>query len=470
VSTLPQHTRKIALTFLLASAASVGLWIASATAASAHQSPAECDSNSVDTTPTRDKLLVRNGDVISYTVSLRNVDRDGQKACDLSNATVVLTLPATDGTPTGKKVTLATGADYPVGTSLTFPGTTKWTVNVNPGVTDAVVQVEVTGTLHDAPVDHAASIKKTLGTTVTQPHTTLSVTATPPAGRAPLDVLYTYTEKNDSSTDVAIKGVSILDSNCGPVTYKSGDTNNNQILDRGETWTFTCGKRITSGRVITSDVVGKGISVVDNRAVDDELAQVVVHLAQPHSVLTKSASPTHGSVPMTVTYTYTYTNDGPDVLSNLKLVDDRCSPLHNTGGDTNHDGLVQPGEKWTFTCSQTFTTPGTFVNIVTATAIDVVDHQPVPPLTAKAQVVTVSVAGVTVTRPPAAPAAPESVEAPPRVLGEHFERPEQVAPSFFARTGVRVMGLVGLALVALIVGAALLIAARHRRGDSTSSA
>jgi len=453
----PTHLARALASAGIGVAALVALWFATARPAAAHQNPAGCDSNSVDVTPTRDKLLVRNGDVINYTVSLRNVDRDGQKACDLSDATVTLTLPAKDGTPSGQSVVLAQNADYPVGTSMTFPGTTKWTVDVNPGVKDAVVMVTVEGTLHDAPVDHAASIKKTLGTTVTQPHTTLSVSASPTTGRAPLTVVYTYTERNDSSTDVPITGVTLTDSNCAPVNSKTGDSNNNQVLDTGEAWTFSCSKTITQGGTFTSNVVGKGTSGVDTRAVADELAAVVVHVGQPHSTLTKTVTPDHGLTPLTAHYSYAYTNDGKDPISDLKLVDDKCAPVTYAGGDTNNNHVVDPGERWTFRCNQTFSTVGTFPNTVTATGIDTVDHLAVPPLIAHAQVVTTAV-GVPVTSPPQVLG--ETVTKPPAPAPK---TPARVAPSIMARTGVRIAVMVFAGLLAIGCGILLLAVSRRRR-------
>lgn len=47
---------------------------------------------------------MRNGDRANYTVSAAN---DSGSPCDLTNATVTLVLPAADGTPTGRVVTLA---------------------------------------------------------------------------------------------------------------------------------------------------------------------------------------------------------------------------------------------------------------------------------------------------------------------------------------------------------------------------
>jgi hypothetical protein len=409
---------------------------AAVTAADAHQSPAGCDSNSVDVTPTRDKLMVRNGDVINYKVSIRNLDREGQTACDLSNATVTFTLPAPDGTPTGTKLTLASDTNYPVGTSITFPDLIPWTVNVNPGVTDAVVQAEVNGTLHDAPVDHAAAIRKTLGTTVTQPHTTLTVAATPAGGRAPLPVTYTYTEKNDSSTDVPITGVGITDSNCSPVAYQGGDAGNDGILATNETWTYTCATTLPAAGSITSNVIGKGTSSIDNRPVDDELATTTVLVRSPHALLVKTVTPARGAAPLDATYSYSYINDGTDPIGALALVDDRCAPLVVTGGDLNADSVVQPGEKWDFTCTQRFVRAGTFKNVVTATGIDTVDNQPVPPLKANATVVVTSPRG----------AAAGAVDELPKTGSGNMDR------TLF------------LALAGLAAGAALSLGSRYLRG------
>lgn len=134
---------------------------------SAHQSPSGCNSNRLTLSIIRDKLTVKQGDTLTYTVTLSNVDAPGGIiACDIDNATVTVTLPALDGTATGQVVTLATGASYPAGTPFTVIGTVPWTVNVNNGVVDATAEAEANGTLHDAPADHSAQISKTIGTAI----------------------------------------------------------------------------------------------------------------------------------------------------------------------------------------------------------------------------------------------------------------------------------------------------------------
>ncbi len=142
------------------------------------QSPAGCNSNRMNISLVKDKTLVSPGDVITYTVTVSNVDSGSFIACDITNASIVFTYPAADGTDTGSTLTLASGASYPAGTPITTLATVPYTVAVNAGVTDVVAKVELDGDLNDAPSNHSTQIIKTLGTTV-QPAATATPTPTP---------------------------------------------------------------------------------------------------------------------------------------------------------------------------------------------------------------------------------------------------------------------------------------------------
>ena len=62
-----------------------------------------------------------------------------------------------------------------------------------------------------------------------------------------------------------------------------------------------------------------------------------------------------------VTWTYVVTNPGTVPLSNVTVTDDNGTPGNIaddflptfTGGDTNSDGLLDPGETWTYTATGT---------------------------------------------------------------------------------------------------------------------
>lgn len=246
--------------------------------AHADQAPSGCNSNSLDLTVTKDRTNVEPGSAIHYGVYVTNVNNGSSIACNITNATVTLQLPAADGTPTGTVVTLASGVDYPAGTANTLVGTTPYTVAVNPGVTDVVAQGNVSGTLHDAPTNHAASITKTVGTSVTQPRIQLSKSADPSRGQAPLTTTFTYTVTNTSSTNAPLENVVINDSNCSSMNFGGGDANTNNLLDVGESWTYTCKRIFSTAGTFTNTAQVQARNTIDSVTVSSSqtLATVVV--------------------------------------------------------------------------------------------------------------------------------------------------------------------------------------------------
>jgi hypothetical protein len=104
---------------------------------------------------------------------------------------------------------------------------------------------------------------------------------------------------------------------------------------------------------------------------------------QPGITIDKTGSTLGGPAPQTVTYTYTVRNttkaaipigDPPTELVNVAPSDDRCSPLKLDSGDTNGDGKLQLSETWTYSCTSTFTNPGTYTNTVTVCGDNVIDR------------------------------------------------------------------------------------------------
>jgi large repetitive protein len=249
----------------------------------ADQVPPGCSSNSLDLTVTKDRTLVRNGDRTNYTVIVAN---QGLGACNLTGVTVTLTLPAANGTSTGETVTLASNVDYPAGTAPIVLGVVPYTVALDPGVTDAIAEARAAGTLHDAPIDHAAQIIKTLGTTVTQPHLTLTETAAPTEGQAPLPTTITYTLTNDSSTNAPIASPSVSDEVCAPITFTGGDANANGVLDVGESWTYNCAATLRTAGVVTSTATATGTNTIDNLPVQAAPSSASITVtAPPRSVV-----------------------------------------------------------------------------------------------------------------------------------------------------------------------------------------
>ncbi len=75
-------------------------------------------------------------------------------------------------------------------------------------------------------------------------------------------VTYTYTVTNPGV--VAMSNVSVVDNKCSPVTYVSGDANQNNFLDPGEAWVYTCRTNVTASIMNTATAEGtaNGITAI----------------------------------------------------------------------------------------------------------------------------------------------------------------------------------------------------------------
>lgn len=166
-------------------------------------------------------------------------------------------------------------------------------------------------------------------------------------------VTYTYVVTNPG--DVPLAGVTVSDDKCSPVTYVSGDTNGNGLLEPTESWTFTCTTVITEDTLNTATTSGQptdptgqplpGIGPVRDQ--DTALVDVI----HPAIQIVKTPSATQVVPGTNVTYSYAVTNIGDTPLSNVTPTDDKCNPLAYQGGDINANGKLDPAETWTYTCT-----------------------------------------------------------------------------------------------------------------------
>lgn len=177
----------------------------------------------------------------------------------------------------------------------------------------------------------------------------------------------TYTYQVSTAGTESLTNVSVVDDKCSPVGFTGGDTDGDSKLDPGETWTYTCTTTLTGDTVNTATATAKDDE--DNTATDTDTATVDV--IDPKIAIDKVANPKSANPGDTVAYGYTVTNPGNDPLTNVSVVDDKCSPVTFVGGDTDGDGKLDTGESWTYTCSVVVGTGSSSVtNIGTATAKD----------------------------------------------------------------------------------------------------
>ena len=285
-----------------------------ATPAAAHESPAGCTTSGVRFQVSGNDIGIihRNGDVISVTPRVGNF---AAGACDITDATVTLSFPKPDGTEGGDTVTLATDMDFLGGADFTTFPDVQHTVNFDDGVFRGPVTLGISGTQHFPGGDIAGFIGS-LGRplVISRPHTTVSVTPSPPSGDAPLGVTYAYSVTNDSPLNpmdipTNMFPVEVADDRCAPVVFTGGDTNMDTVLTRGETWTYTCNATFFGG-AFTNHVTVNGGSVRDGRPWPEATAQSTVTVNGPDMVLSKSHSQSFTQGDSGRTYTITARNSG----------------------------------------------------------------------------------------------------------------------------------------------------------------
>ena len=188
----------------------------------------------------------------------------------------------------------------------------------------------------------------------------VSKTASPNSQVGTGSVTYTYVVTNAGNG--ALSTVTVTDDKLGPVTYVSGDTNSDGLLQAGETWIYTATTVLTATTTNVATATGgsSGTTATATSAVTVEVAAPA-----PEILVVKTASTralTAG--PGWVTYIYRVTNPGNVALSGVGVTDNKISHVSYVSGDTNKDGLLQPGETWTFRRRVWITT--TTTNIATA--------------------------------------------------------------------------------------------------------
>ncbi len=162
----------------------------------------------------------------------------------------------------------------------------------------------------------------------------------------------TYTYKVTNPGTVALSSVSVTDDKVSNVKYISGDANVDNLLQSGETWTYTGSATLTDTTTNTATAKGSANGMI---AVDLAFTTVVVTpvsvvpVVPPLINVVKTASPTALlSGEGRVLYTYKVTNPGTVALSSVSVTDDKAGTLYYYAGDINDDRLLQPTETWTY--------------------------------------------------------------------------------------------------------------------------
>ena len=171
------------------------------------------------------------------------------------------------------------------------------------------------------------------------------------------------------------------DDRCAPVTGPTEklDGDQDDLLEVGEKWMFTCSKQIPADHEIGDENPIRNVAVATGK---DPLGRTV-QSTDDHNVTVlhpaidiEKTGPATALVGTALAYTLTVTNPGdvPFAAQEVVVTDPRCEAPPagpNTGSDATPSQL-DPGDAWTYTCTAQTTgqPPGTFVNTATVTGKD----------------------------------------------------------------------------------------------------
>jgi hypothetical protein len=162
------------------------------------------------------------------------------------------------------------------------------------------------------------------------------------------DVIYTFAVTNTGN--VTLTGPNVSDDKCAPLVRKAGETDTS--FDPGDTFNYTCTLKVTAamGDSIHNTVkaCGTGDSSTGPKEVCDEDDHTTT-IENPLIKLEKTGV-AFAYAGETVTYNFTATNTGNTTLSNVDLVDDKCTSKPVRTGDTS-DTTFDPNDVWTYTCT-----------------------------------------------------------------------------------------------------------------------
>jgi uncharacterized repeat protein (TIGR01451 family) len=204
------------------------------------------------------------------------------------------------------------------------------------------------------------------------------------------DISYTIKVLNDGN--VSMTGVELNDSLSGLLTIhtESGGTgiNGDDILDVGETWTYTAFYDVQQSDVDNhGNIDGSADNIIRNTAtvtaneLTGEAGSADVSIDyRPHLTLDKSgawldSADANGfaNVGEQVNYAVTVTNDGNVTLQEVDLTDPIVTFIRNVDLVGNNDAVFNVGEIWSYTGAYTITQAdidaGNVHNVATATAL-----------------------------------------------------------------------------------------------------
>lgn len=177
--------------------------------------------------------------------------------------------------------------------------------------------------------------------------------STPTAAGDTLD--YTFFVNNTGN--VAISNIVMTDPKCasGP-TFEGGDLDNNDILNVGENWRYSCTSIAVTQTEVDAGQVNNTITASGTPAggaLADVTADLSTDVAEDGALeVVKSANTAPTQANQTIVYSFVVSNTGNVSIVPGVLDDPKCAanPVLQSG-DANNDDALNPTETWTYTCT-----------------------------------------------------------------------------------------------------------------------
>ncbi|HEY4410793.1 MAG TPA: SpaA isopeptide-forming pilin-related protein, partial [Acidimicrobiia bacterium] len=164
-------------------------------------------------------------------------------------------------------------------------------------------------------------------------------------------VTWTLTVTNPGN--IGLRSVTVDDPLCDTSGPARTNSDADDVLSPGETWTYQCGHVVTAddGTRILNTAGVSGIDPLETKVTDS--ASFPTDILKPAIAITKTGSSTV-HVGDAVVYTLVVTNPGNTPLADVKVSDPKCdgAPVRST---VDADGLLSPGEAWTYNCTHVAT-------------------------------------------------------------------------------------------------------------------
>ena len=333
---------------------------------------------------------------INYTIVVTNT---GNVA--LTGVTPVDTLPGgANGTVTLVSGDTNTNNVLDIGEAWTYSASYAATqANINAG-TALVNNVSVTTTQITTPVTSSATT-----TIVRTPAMTVNKTTPTTSINAPGTINYSIVVANTGN--VSLTGVTPVDTlpggANGTVTLVSGDTNANNVLDVGETWTYSASYVATQANINAGTALVNNVSVTTTQIATPVTSSATTTIVRTPAMTVNKTTPTTSiNAPGTINYSIVVANTGNVSLTGVTPVDTLPGGANGTvtlvSGDTNANNVLDVGETWTYSASYVATQANINAGTALVNNVSVTTTQITTPVTSSATTTIVRTPAMTVAK------------------------------------------------------------------------